>query len=421
MNTSERKTLAMREPQSPSPTDTSRDETAIRVGLLTGADDRSYALGLATSLMARGIRMDFVGSDQVDGPELHGTPLVDFLNLRGEQSTDASPWQKALRVSRYYVRLMAYAARSPAKVFHILWNNKFQHFDRTLLMLYYRLLGHRVVLTAHNVNAAKRDGHDSPLNRFTLRIQYGLCSHIFVHTPRMRDELQADFGIEGRRISVIPFGINNTSPVTNLDRPQARQRLGLNGSGQRVMLCFGQIAPYKGLEYLAAALPKAFAADPMLQLVIAGKVKAGCEDYWRSIERALDDAAIAPRVIKRIEHIPDSDVEVYFKAADVLVIPYVHIFQSGVPFLAYSFGLPVVATDVGALRDDIVEGRTGFICRPRDSADLARTIALFFDSALFAQGNRSRQQIRDYANDRYSWARVAAITESVYRCVQAER
>ena len=55
----------------------------------------------------------------------------------------------------------------------------------------------------------------------------------------------------------------------------------------RVMLFFGQIAPYKGLEYLVDALPQAFAADPALRLVIAGKVKNGCEDYWRRIDRAL--------------------------------------------------------------------------------------------------------------------------------------
>ena len=76
-------------------------------------------------------------------------------------------------------------------------------------------------------------------------------------------------------------------------------------------------------------------------------------------------------------------MELYIKAAGVLVLPYVHIFQSGVPFLAYSFGLPVIATDVGTLRQDIVEGRTGFVCRPQDSSDLARTIDKYFESELF--------------------------------------
>ncbi len=400
--------------------DARRDAAALRIALLTGADDRSYALGLASSLLARGIHLDFIGSDQVDGPELHGTPLVNFLNLRGDQSSDAGLASKMLRLLRYYLRLIGYAATSRATVLHILWNNKFLHFDRTLLMMYYRALGHRVVLTAHNVNAARRDGHDSWLNRLTLRVQYRLCSHIFVHTTRMRDELRADFDVPADRVSVIPFGINNTSPVTPIEGRDARRRLGL-GAAERVLLFFGQIAPYKGLEHLVAALPRAFAEDPSLTLVIAGKVKSGCEDYWQAIERDLSEPALAPRVRKRIEHIPDSDVELYFKAADVLVIPYVHIFQSGVPFLAYSFGLPVIATDVGALREDILEGRTGLMCRPQDAADIARAIKQYFGSALYGDLERSRQDIREIANERHSWAKVAAISESVYRRVGVPR
>ena len=93
-----------------------------------------------------------------------------------------------------------------------------------------------------------------------------------------------------------------------------------------------------------------------------------------------------------------------------LIVPYIHIFQSGVPFLAYSFGLPVIATDVGSLREDIVEGRTGFVCQPRDSSDLARTIDKYFESELFRDLENRRLEIKEYANERYSWNKVAAIT-----------
>src|SRR5689334_11516376 len=77
-----------------------------------------------------------------------------------------------VRILSYYFKLLRYAATAKPRTFHILWNNKVLHFDRTLLMFYYRLLGKRLVLTVHNVNAAKRDNRDSAFNRFTLRIQY---------------------------------------------------------------------------------------------------------------------------------------------------------------------------------------------------------------------------------------------------------
>ena len=121
---------------------------------------------------------------------------------------------KVLRVLKYYARLIVYAAKAKPKLFHILWNNKFQSFDCTLLMLYYKLLGKRVVFTAHNVNAGKRDENDSWLNRMSLNVQYRLSDHIFVHTEGMKSEMAFEFRIPDSKISVIPFGINNTVPNT---------------------------------------------------------------------------------------------------------------------------------------------------------------------------------------------------------------
>ena len=138
------------------------------------------------------------------------------------------------------------------KVFHILWNNKFAIFDRTFLTLYYKLLRKRIVLTAHNVNIGKRDGKDTRLSRLTFQIQYDLADHIFVHTDKMKSELISEFGVTGTRITVIPFGINNAVPRTNLSPSEARRRLGIRDT-DKAILFFGKIGPYKGLDYLVAA------------------------------------------------------------------------------------------------------------------------------------------------------------------------
>ena len=94
-------------------------------------------------------------------------------------------------------------------------------------------------------------------------------------------------------------------------------------------------------------------------------------------------------------------------------------------FLGYSFGLPVIAADVGPLKEEIVEGKTGFVFKPQDSPDLARTIERYFESDLFhslesqraasgPEGPTTRREIKEYANERYSWVKVAAITTAVY-------
>src|SRR5688572_16098796 len=133
-----------------------------RIALLTGGGDKPYAIGLATSLSARRVSIDFIGSNDLDVPEMRVLPGVQFLNLRGDVTPTAPIIRKVMRVLVYYVRLIKYALTAKASVFHVLWNNKFEFFDRTLLMLLYRVLGKRIVLTIHNVNIAQRDGGDSP-------------------------------------------------------------------------------------------------------------------------------------------------------------------------------------------------------------------------------------------------------------------
>ena len=283
----------------------------------------------------------------------------------------------------YYGRLIRYAATAKPKIFHILWNNKFEFFDRTVLMLYYRLLGKRVVLTAHNVNAGQRDANDSWRNRLSLKIQYRLSDHIFVHTEQMKSALFSSFGVAGDKVTVIPFGINTTVPNTSLSSSDARRRLGL-GDLDRALLFFGNIAPYKGLDCLIAAFLEASRKDGNYRLIIAGRRK-GSDDYWRQIQETINRSGLSDRIVQRIEYIPDEQTEIYFKAADVLVLPYTHIFQSGVLFLGYGFGLPVIAADVGSLREEIVEGETGFVFKRGDSAALAEAIARYFESDLFRE------------------------------------
>src|SRR5438128_8883387 len=226
--------------------------STARIALLTGGGDKPYALGMAAALTSAGVSLDFIGSDDLSVPDVLNDPRVNFLNLRGDQRADASPLAKARRVLKYYFKLVSYAATAQPKLFHLLWNNKLELFDRTLVMLYYRVLGKKITLTVHNVNAGKRDQNDSWLNRVTLKIQYSLSDHIFVHTDGMKNEMISEFSIPEEKLSVIPFGINNTVPNTSLSSLGAKRQLGISRD-DRSLLFFGNIAPYKGLEYLIAA------------------------------------------------------------------------------------------------------------------------------------------------------------------------
>jgi D-inositol-3-phosphate glycosyltransferase len=384
----------------------------MKVSLLTGGGDKPYALGLLDALISRDIAVDFIGNDDMSTAEVVADIRVNFLNLRGNQDPATPALHKIARVLKYYLRLLWYATITESRTFHILWLNKFILFDRSVLNLYYKLLGKKLVFTAHNIDDKERDGGNNIFNRASLRILYGLVDHIFVHTNKMKSDLIHDFSVPGSKISVIPFGINNTLPKSSMTRQEARKKLGLEGQ-DKVALFFGNIAPYKGLELALHALDQLRRRDEGYRLIIAGQIK-DCQAYWETIESLVKSLDLSKHLIKKIEYIPDEEVETFFKASDVLLLPYKFIYQSGVLFLSYSFGLPVIATDVGSLREDIVEGVTGMVCRPDDPDDLADAINRFFDSDLYKNLEQNQKAIMDYGNKRYSWEEVASITSHVY-------
>jgi glycosyltransferase involved in cell wall biosynthesis len=228
----------------------------------------------------------------------------------------------------------------------------------------------------------------------------------------MKRELVADFGVEQRAITVIPFGINDSVVYTGLTPNHAKRRLGIS-EDEKTILFYGAIRPYKGLEYVLAAFQLLLRKRWDYKLIIAGEPKKGTTEYLGDIRNALKRIP-QDRVIEKMEYVPDDDTELYFKAADVCVLPYTLVFQSGVLFLSYRFGLPAIASDVGSFREDIIEGKTGSVCQPCDSEDLAKAIEGYFAGDLYRDLERTRKNIRDYAHARYSWDAVGEKTLKIY-------
>jgi glycosyltransferase involved in cell wall biosynthesis len=388
-------------------------EINLRVSVLTGGIDRPYAFGLVMALIRSSVGVDVVGSQYTNSPEMHSTPNLTYFNLWPRASSRPGRIARAWRVVRHYASLLRYAAVAKPRIFHILWNSKIQFIDRTVLMLYYKALGKKVALTAHNVNQAQRDGKDSYLNRITLRIQYRLTDHLFVHTQKMKCQLVTEFGVAERRVSVIRHPINDAFPDTDLTVSQAKRRLGLRVD-DKALLCLGRIKPYKGIEHLLAAFRQLSIRDSSYRLIVAGEVQRGNGAYLtelcQSVPRELDSG----KIFFHAQFIPDAEMEIYLKAADVLILPYNEIFQSGVLFLGYTFGLPVIATDVGSFREEILPGETGYLCKPEDPMDLAKAIQIYFASDLYLNLPMHRYKIRNYADTHHSWNSVARLTRGAY-------
>lgn len=385
----------------------------LKIALFTGGIDPHYASGLSRSLASLGIVVDVICNAEMGTPEMKEPRNLKFFVIYAAPQNRRNKVRKLLAILRVYARLMLYAVSSSAPIFHILWNYKFTLFDRTLLLIYYKLLGKQLVFTAHNINAGERDGADSFLNRLSLRIQYRLMDHIFVHTQKMKDELTGVFAVREERISVIPFGTYDMVPQSSMTSAEAKQRLGLRKC-DRTILFFGRITPYKGIDLLVDAFARIAHLNEDYRLVIAGEIMKESEQQWQQVQRAIQQSSMREQTVQHIRYVGDTEIEVYFKSADVLVLPYTQIFQSGVLFMAYSFGLPVIATDVGSFGHDIVEGTTGFVCRPGDPADLARVIEKYFASDLFKSIDEHRSRIKGIIQASHSWEIAAGKTGDVY-------
>lgn len=385
---------------------------ACRVALFTGGIDLHYAAGFSRALASSGMNLDVICNSDLDTPEIQGCPNLRLVTLyRLPRRRNIA--QRLIACILVYARLLRYAATSSSQIFHILWNYKFPLFDRTLLLVCYKLLGKRLVFTAHNVNASARDGDDSFWNRVSLRIQYHLVDHIFVHTQQMKQQLMKSFGVSDGKVSIIPFGVNDMVPHTSLSSAEARQRLGLRATDLTILF-FGRIVAYKGVDLLVDAFGRLAPRNAHYRLVIAGEPMKESEQHWNQVRSTIEKNPMREQVLQEIRHIADSEIEVYFKAADVLALPYTQIFQSGVLFMSYSFGLPVIATNVGSFEKDIIPGKTGFVCRPRDPSDLARVIEMYFDSDLFKTLGERRADIQSLTAATHSWEIVADRTANVY-------
>ena len=394
------------------------DDNGMKVSLLTGGGDPTYALPLCSVLTSRGVHVDFIAGDAMANADAVKVESCKYYNLRGDQDPHVAVSTKVVRILAYYYKLIKYSVMTDSRLFHILWPTKiwpsrFVYFDRTILNIVYKILGKEVAYTAHNINEGERDRNDTLLNRITLRFMYKFVDHIFVHTEKMKLQLIRSFHLSDSKVTVIPFGINNVLPNSRMTALEAKRVLNIVDH-HKTLLFFGQIAPYKGLDILITALSLLRCKGNNWRLIIAGGIKEGHHEYWANIQNMIEQHDLGSNIMKTIEFIPDHKVELYFKAADVAMLPYRNIFQSGVLSLAYNFGLPVIAADVGAFREDIVEGETGYVVRPESPEDLADKISQYFGSELYKNLQVNRKKIMEYANERYSWHTVGEITHAVY-------
>jgi len=236
-----------------------------------------------------------------------------------------------------------------------------------------RALGYRIVWTIHN--ALPHEPH--PADRFVRWILMRIA-RTAVHSRAARRALPPG----GDLPAVVPHGHYIGAYPDTVSRRDARARLGVP-PGDRVLLFFGQVRDYKGIADLLQAFRSI--ADPHVKLVVAGRPAAAADG-----ETLRKLAAGDGRIQLHLRFVPDDEVQVFFRSADFVVLPYRHVLTSGVAILALSFGRPLVVPRLGCLQD--LDGGCAISYDPADPLGLDRALetAGRADPALMAPHARSQ-------------------------------
>jgi beta-1,4-mannosyltransferase len=218
----------------------------------------------------------------------------------------------------------------------------------------------RVVWTVHNLHP-----HEPcifpRLDIWARHLLVRAASMFFVFGRTAAAEVAAEFPATRDRIVVIDYGHYIGYYPSIIERHEARARLGLDG-GDRVFLFFGLCKPYKNLEGLIEAFSR---LREDATLLIPGNFQdRGYESRIRTLI-----APFGARVLLHAGYVRNEDVQIYLKACDVVVAPYLRILNSGTAMLALSFGRPFVGPAFGSLREVVVEG-CGYLYEPSTQGGL---------------------------------------------------
>jgi len=293
---------------------------------------------------------------------------------------------------------------APGRILHVNWWTYFLSPVVLGLLSTARLRRLPVVMTVHNVL-----GHESnALDRALTRIAFSFPDRFIVHTEENRRQLREIFGVSDRRIAVVPYGALEIYKAGSMTAAEARRRLEL-ADDEKVLLHFGYIRDYKGLDVLLRALRRVADAVPGVKLVVAGTCWQGAEG-WKKYQDLIDTLQLNDRCRLDIGYVPSAMIKVYFRAADLVVLPYLHFeAQSGPGNIGLAFGSPMVVTKTGGLPSLVRDAEA--VVPPGDETALAEAIIrVLTDPKKLAKMSADSTELAS----EYAWPRIAERTVKLY-------
>jgi glycosyltransferase involved in cell wall biosynthesis len=273
-------------------------------------------------------------------------------------------------------------------------------------MLVAQFFGVPWVVTPHE--PLRQDG--SRRDAFVRRWMFRRADALIALSHVNQSDLSELTSIAPEKIVVTPHGHLNDfrGSATSISSQTARQQLRLDTTAPTIVF-LGEMRPVKGLEVLLRSFPMVRQRIPNARLVVAGRPH---RFNARRIEDVIASLGIAEAVTIHWGFVSSADLGLYMRSADVIALPYLAASQSGVCFTAYAFERAVVASDVGGLAEQVVDGITGLLVPPDNPDALAAGLSklLLHRANTVVMGQRARE----WAARERSWNRSAALLAEVY-------
>ncbi len=276
------------------------------------------------------------------------------------------------------------------------WHPFFAPAIFTICMIVLMMRKTRIVFLCHNVVP-----HEiSPIDRLLSRVAFSAADSFLVQSEEDRDNLMK---IKKRpRVTLNPLPLFDFFEKVGLSRDEAKRSIGY--SDERLILFFGYIRPYKGLKFLLEAMPE-IRDKTGAGLLVVGEFYEPSDPYLDIVRES--GAGEAVRFVDR--YVGNEEVEAFFAASDLVVLPYITATQSGIVQIAISFDRPVIVTAVGGLPEVVSSGRTGFIVPPGDANAIAKAVIEFYDGGWAGKMETNFEEEKN----RFSWANLVSSIESL--------
>lgn len=345
--------------------------------------------------------------------ERYGIKRLRIVDLVAKWKIDSKSLRQALKLIEYAVNLAALSAAmifKRPKIIHVQW---IPLITRTGLELWFlklaQSLGVKIVYTVHNTLP-----HDTGLTyKEIFKNVYCKMDALICHTHQIKDELIHDYAMPADKLWVIPHGpMLHDAVITS--KKMAKETLRFRND-QSLVLTFGVIRPYKGIESLLNAWRDVVAVNKNALLIIAGN---GEPQYVETIKNLITLLGLGDYVRQYFRFVPETELHLHIQAADILVYPYKTVSQSGALLTGMAFGKPIVATALAGFKETLGYGKAGILVEPGNTKDLADALVELIKSP--EECARLGAAALSELQEKYSWDSIADKTLACYRRVLSQ-